>query len=318
MKKVIVLQHNGGRLANQLWLFISVYAYCLEKGYVCFNHTFFEYARYFNVYPNGALLIRLFSKLYSFFEIAIPSLRRYYRFIFRRLYSLFVYFIKIFKKSEIIFAEKYESPSRFFIPPSGCFSEEISRFDTNIQNKIYLVGWLFRNPSGIEKFRDEIKKYFRPRDRFIIPIEREIKNLRNSYNKIIGVHIRQGDYQKIFKGGDLCLSEHETFGIIKEYIDIFNVDVEKTCFLVFSDGAINPSEFPGIHMKISKNKVDIQDLFELSMTDAIIGSDSTFGAFASYYGNIPFIIMKKEGMDWEYYKDKKSYFENKYSTTVKY
>ena len=45
-KKIIILWHNGGRLANQLWLYISVYAYALEKKYDLENHTFFEYSEY--------------------------------------------------------------------------------------------------------------------------------------------------------------------------------------------------------------------------------------------------------------------------------
>jgi len=53
----------------------------------------------------------------------------------------------------------------------------------------------------------------------------------------------------------------------------------------------------------------------LAATDIIIGSDSTFGAFASYYGNLPFIVFEKK-IDWNYYKDKKYFFENKKCTTV--
>ena len=73
----------------------------------------------------------------------------------------------------------------------------------------------------------------------------------------------------------------------------------------------------GLNLSVSK-KSAVYDLFLLSKTDIILGSNSTFSAFASYYGNIPLVVMQKEKMDWDYYADKKSYFENKYSTFVSY
>jgi len=42
-KKIILLESGtGNRFANQLWNFASIYAFCLEKKYKCFNHSFFE------------------------------------------------------------------------------------------------------------------------------------------------------------------------------------------------------------------------------------------------------------------------------------
>jgi len=62
----------------------------------------------------------------------------------------------------------------------------------------------------------------------------------------------------------------------------------------------------------------VEDLFLLAATDIIIGADSTFGAFASYYGNIPLIVFQRPRIDWDYYKDKQYYFENKYNQFVAY
>ena len=52
----------------------------------------------------------------------------------------------------------------------------------------------------------------------------------------------------------------------------------------------------------------VTDLFLLSRTDAIVGSDSSFGAFAAWYGNISHIIAKSGPMDWSYYAGKKGFF----------
>jgi len=98
---------------------------------------------------------------------------------------------------------------------------------------------------------------------------------------------------------------------------VFGKNKEKTCFVITSDGPINADEFPGLNVTVSKNNA-VTDLFLLASTDVIIGSNSTFGAFASYYGNIPFIVMQKEKIDWEYYKNKDKFFENKYCTVAHY
>ena len=105
--------------------------------------------------------------------------------------------------------------------------------------------------------------------------------------------------------------------VLDEYIKETKTVAENICFLITSDSPIEIKLFGGLNISVSKENV-VADLFLLSSTDTVIGSNSTFGAFASYYGNIPFIVMQKEKMDWEYYKDKISFFENKYSTFVHY
>jgi hypothetical protein len=102
---------------------------------------------------------------------------------------------------------------------------------------------------------------------------------------------------------------------LKKYLD---QKQEKYCFLVCSDEKIKEGKFPNINFIFGPGN-EIEDLFILSKTDFIIGSDSTFGAFASYYGNIPMKIMKnKNNCNWEYYFNKEKYFENKDNTTVQY
>ena len=55
----------------------------------------------------------------------------------------------------------------------------------------------------------------------------------------------------------------------------------------------------------------IEDLFTLSSTDFIISSNSTFGAMASYLGNIPAIPFSRDNIKWNKYLNKQGYFDNK-------
>ena len=118
---------------------------------------------------------------------------------------------------------------------------------------------------------------------------------------------------KNFKGGKFLLDQKRVAQILREYVHIKSFNVEQTVFLITSDGAVDPTTFSDLCIYISKENF-ITDLFVLSQTDAIIGSNSSFGAFASWYGDIPHIVMSNEEIDWNYYQDRQAFFANKYLT----
>jgi hypothetical protein len=140
--------------------------------------------------------------------------------------------------------------------------------------------------------------------------------LRSQYSKVIGVHIRQSDYRD-FKHGNFIISQARVRTIIDEYIREKSLDISKILFLITSDGLIDSTLFAGLNVYISKEN-SVTDLFLLSKTDTVLGSDSSFGGFASWYGNIPHIIFKNEPVDWTYYADKTAFFENKYTLLAQY
>src|SRR3989339_176910 len=247
MKKTIILNKpKGCRLANQLWNYISIYAYSLEIGARCVNFCFYEnkkdqitgvrsydnYYKYFNI-PNHKI-ISLIVNLNTIINRLSQKLRPLNR------------YVKYIKNKNKIICSGEEMA--FYLEPT-----KNNSIINNKTTKIYFDGWMFRNPKGIEKYRREIIKYFAPKEKFIKKIESKI----------------------------------------------------------------NMDKFPGLNI-IKNNGNMIEDLFILAKTDIIIGSDSTFGAFASYYGDVPFVVFQKPKMDWEYYKDKKYYFENKHNTLTFY
>ncbi|OGF26986.1 hypothetical protein A2331_02715 [Candidatus Falkowbacteria bacterium RIFOXYB2_FULL_34_18] len=310
MKKIIILNKpKGCRLANQLWNYISIYAYSLEIGARCVNFCFYEnkkdqitgvrsydnYYKYFNI-PNHKI-ISLIVNLNTIINRLSQKLRPLNR------------YVKYIKNKNKIICSGEEMA--FYLEPT-----KNNSIINNKTTKIYFDGWMFRNPKGIEKYRREIIKYFAPKEKFIKKIESKINKLKSKYNHIVGVHIRKGDY-KVFLGGKLYFDDREINKILQEYLKEFNKDKDKTCFLACSDEKINMDKFPGLNI-IKNNGNMIEDLFILAKTDIIIGSDSTFGAFASYYGDVPFVVFQKPKMDWEYYKDKKYYFENKHNTLTFY
>jgi hypothetical protein len=311
MKKIIILKSSGNELANQLWNYASIYAYALEHNYKIKNPAFFEYGMYFNIKASN-----IFFKFFFFLPFINYNGRKttFRRKVWRKFYKWYTKIMIILVKKKL-FSYDNENYTPYYLPPTKKSSGKLKELELNKKN-IYLDGWLFRNPVGLIKYHKEIKKYFQPKKNIISLIDLNIKNLRNQYQNIIGVHIRQGDY-KLWRDGIYYIEQKRVREILDEYLRETNTDKTKTCFAIASDGQIDISIFEGLNIFLSKENM-VHDLFFLAKTDIILGSNSTFNAFAAYYGNIPHIIFQKEAMDWEYYKDKKTYFQNKYSTLVHY
>jgi hypothetical protein len=302
MKKIVIIRSAGNELANQLWNYASIYAYTLENGHSLENPAFFEYGEYFNMKasPNFLFKILFFNPFRNYTKRKTALKRR----VWRKVYSWYSSIILWKNKENTITATN----TIYYFPPKA----ELLIGYTNT----YFDGWLFRNPIGLRKYHKEITEYLKPRRDIQDLVESKIKEIRSKYTKVIGVHIRQGDY-KTWKGGVYFLDQGRVREVLNEYISKFGINKDKTCFFIASDGKIDESLFSGLNIVVSKNNA-VTDLFLLSRTDTIIGSNSTFGAFASYYGDIPFIVMQKNSMDWDYYSDKVLFFENKYSTMVNY
>jgi len=304
MKKILIIKEYG-RLTNQLWLYISVYAFCLEKGYVCDNLAFYEYRKYFPNVKTNNLIVKFFIE-----KLGILTGLRSKKSVRKVMYKIYYRYLKQRHKKRVIKSQKnitYLSPTK----EAGEVARKIKEHDT-----LFFDGWLFRNPDGIEKYREEIRKKFKPEDEVSRGLDRKMSSLRKKYDKIIGVHIRQGDYRH-WQNGKHYFSP--TF--FNKVLESFKkkLDSQDVCFLICSDEPLRESDFPNINSLFNSGNL-IEDLFALSRTDLIIGSNSTFGAFASYYGDIPFKVVKGEfpkEINWEYYLNK-GYFENKGSTVVKY
>lgn len=309
MNKVIILDHNGGRLCNQLWNYISIYAYCLEKGYTCQNYSFYKYDQYFEIKDKD-----IFYKFLLLLDRITYAIRKN-RF-FHRFYKMYVESVENNPNSVVIDSgnDCLRSGVSYLPPTHTNRGDDLEVIKKN--SKVYFKGWLCRNPIGIEKYRKEILESFRPKKEIRDEVNGFITPLREAYKNIVGIHIRQGDYRRGYLGGTLYFNEAQIAEFLRQYMAVMSKDPAQTCFIICSDEAVDLEPFKDLNIKLSLGGV-MEDLHALSLTDTIIGSDSTFGAYASYYGNIPFIVFK-EKIDWAYYKDKYKYFENSSCTQVCY
>jgi len=307
-KKIIILQHGGGELANQLWNFASIYTYCLEKDFCCQNYSFFEYGQYFDIPLENKIINFLFFKPFqNHHERRYNPKNKFWRFV----YKIYTKIITLIYKKRVISSVNPTNEKIYLSPTQE--NSLLNKLEKNSE-PIYFTGWLFRNPDGIKKYKKEIVDFFKPKEQYTKPAEIKIKELRNKYKNIIGVHLRQSDYKE-FKNGEYLISQQRVREILDEYLEKTNKNPQETIFVFASDGPIEKDTFLGINIEINKGN-PIEDLYLLSLCDAVIGSDSSFGDFASLYGNKPHIILQKGKMDWDYYMGRNTYFSNKYSVML--
>jgi hypothetical protein len=313
-KKVVVLDHGGGRLANQLWTDAAIYAYAVEKGYEFESWAGFEYFDYFEIPPirNWFMRMVFFNPLTTKIKSAFWK-KWMVRRIFKKVkYKTISLLIKYFNKGSVV----QPGDQNFFFSPSKFANDNstkmLSLAEGTSGKYIYFYGYGFRNPFGLKKYRNEVCSYFSVKDKYLHLPEKTIAELRNNYKNIIGVHFRQGDYRTVPRHHIWRYTDAEVRNFLDSYLSWSGKNKNETVFLIASDENFNKKEFDGLNIKISAGN-EVEDLVALSLTDIVIGSKSTYGDFAAYYGNIPFVVFERGGIEWEYYNGKTEYFENKKS-----
>ncbi len=288
-KTVVILEHEGGRLGNQLWNYASIVAYCIERGYTCINRTFDTYARYFE----NPLIKRR-----GMFKRMVPGR------IVKALEGSCAHRIIHSHPSQVIYSGNHvgvDVHRPFYLPPSDNVDmhqvDSLVTAEASESTDIYLSGWLFRNPYGMMRHHRKIRDYFRPAADIATDIDKLIEPLRRTYAHIIGVHIRKKDYRQYW-GGQFYLTEREIRPILEEYLERSGHGASDTAFIICSDDTVDMSAFDGLNVFAGIGQTG-HDLFTLARCDLIIGSDSTYGAMAAYLGNIPIIFLrKKDAIDW--------------------
>lgn len=264
MKKLVFIEtHNGGRLANQLWNFVSIYAYTLEKGYILINPTFTDYAGYFADFKGNDLLSPQLNVKF------LPSKTAKFLLWFARAIDRRINISNTYQTGE--------DANAIILPPT------VSDSDFNpTKPVIFLNGWLYRNTKGLEKYREEVMHKFRPAPEYALKID-EFWNSLDEDSYKIGVHIRRTDYKQHLNGRyyfelDRYISEMRK--IAKRHKG------NKITFLVFSDEPRTQAEFSEFKdaKVVLSNNLFIVDLFLLSKCHELLGPPSTFTQFASWYG----------------------------------
>ena len=149
---------------------------------------------------------------------------------------------------------------------------------------LFCNGWIFRSHETTAKYRSYYQQLFDPAiDKKTV--DKLWLSKTSSSEKIIGVHIRRGDY-KTFAEGIYFYEDVVYIDKMQQLVLIFNNDCR---FIIFSDDKeLKITKFKEYFpaLVVSDNTIST-DHYLLSKCDYIIGPPSTFSLWASYIGETP-------------------------------
>lgn len=153
------------------------------------------------------------------------------------------------------------------------------------QKRKYVLGWPFYNPDSLEKHRERVVEFFRPKDEFVYNANAFWDKYASPYEYVIAVHVRRKDYKEYLNGKYYYDNE--------VYVNAMNHMCEllpdkKLLFIIFSDEISEIEQFKSekYDIVISKNNA-VVDLTIMSKCNYIIAPPSSFSGWASFSGNVP-------------------------------
>lgn len=255
---MIIVHTAGGRTGNQILLLAHLMATTLEHQR-SFINVCFQSKKFFNV-------------------VSQRGMRNFYSrpmvWILWRCY--FLKFLRPFFR--LIGIE--------FLTNTRCLPENALDTLTKIPAKklTILNVWPYTDYAALYLHQAEIRKRIRPRQRFLNDAQRIINNLRALSDIVVGIHVRRTDYQQWCHGAYFYnMSVYANY--MKQILSFCN---KKIFFVICSDEKLNPADFANVSENIYfSNNHFMTDLALLAQCDYILGPPSTFGSFASFYGQVP-------------------------------
>lgn len=144
------------------------------------------------------------------------------------------------------------------------------------------------DPTLPVKHADLLRSHFRlatPLREQLVPF---IDRLRANHERLIGIHIRQGDYSK-YRGGQWMFDIQTYHRMITHLASLF--PSESIGFLISTNGALPSEAFAGHCVYRSPGHLAL-DMYALAACDLIIGPPSTFSGWASFVGNTPIYFIE--------------------------
>ena len=241
---MIVVVRPSGNHSNRLFQAVHTEAFALERNSKYYNPTMYDLTKYYDIksFTLNKLIVCVFRRL-SILNLRVHD-----------------------------FTEAY-------------FELHSPNFEVLNKRLVFISGWFFFHKELTSKYRF----YFRKKYSLTSSIIQnnlndnkynlnEIDHKINNYEKVIGIHIRRGDYKEW--GDGLYYFEDAVYQSVIEKMQIFFGN-KKVLFILFSNETID-FEFSD-NMILSNNEWFV-DHYIMGRCDYLIGPPSTFTLWASYIG----------------------------------
>ena len=260
MKKTVILSKSFGGHSNCLIQSVNFEAYCLENAY--------------NFVDISILDLR---RLYAKTTAAAPCLAQSRPSFASRMLASKIANKVITKITKI--------------PGSVAEFESATRYPVN-----FVCGWDFRVPHLTIKYQDYFARRYSLNPGFLasVPLADRIKAWKQSGKKVIGVHIRRGDYIG-WKGGIYYFSDEMYVRQVNRLCGLLVGQGRDFEVVVFSNEEHAISEQIDCH--VSRNEWYV-DHYLMSCCDYILGPPSTFSMWASFIGKAKYFHFSNQRPDF--------------------
>lgn len=262
-----VLIDTRGQTCNNYWCYVYPISDCLENGGR-------YYLPYYDItigdYPN------MLGNPYLKFPFYSERLNRKYG--IRKYMDFLVHF----------FTNRFYQHATLFRKFPGTFID----------------GWATRLKPVPESALPEIRRIFTPSPVITTEMDALFSEVRRDGGKVIGIHIRRGDY-KDWRGGKYYYSVEQYAGFCRTIADLFAG--QDVTFFLASNEDIDISLFEGLKVFRHPAPSATYDLYGLSQCDRIAGPPSSFSRFAAFIGGRPIAFITDPGFKTPVFRTLKGY-----------
>lgn len=266
---MIVLTYKYGQLGNRLSYLKDFFAIALEYNVRVILLCFDEYTDYFSGTSRGFFCSfpyqcgRSIGK--SMFSKGLRCL----------LHLLGVIFNRLGCNSASLFPEPDEN---------GCLVLEGERADVYKKKLVlFLSGWPCVPTELIEKHSERIREYFSLVEEHASRVKYVIDKAKTYGDFLVGIHIRQGDY-RVWNGGKFFFETDVYVKLMKKITQ--KHEDRHVVFIICSNEEQNWSLFEEFSF-VAGPGYAVGDMYSLAECDEIYGPQSSFSAWASFYGKVP-------------------------------
>lgn len=272
INNLVIVYCDYGRLGNRLHTHANALAWCIENNYNLINLSFCEHADLFDSSPKHNS----------------GNLHQTKQFIFKILSSRPV---KSFLR-KLLLSDKWLRRLSWLIRQITFSNSEIlQEADLNSQikqKKINLIkNWDIRCSNSLQINQKKIRAYLRPNKKFISLAENIIDNLRSKHDCMIGIHARRADYAT-YLGGIHYHPWESYLTWAKETKKLLEEEGKQNIGVIICSDEAFPSSIPKekfIHF--SSSEEIMVDIHLLCLCDYNLGPPSSFGTWASWFGQVP-------------------------------
>lgn len=281
MNSNVLIVTKPGRLGNQLFLFGHFLANALEHGYSVWNLAFHDYGKDFKGtcddmfcrFPSQVSCVR---RCRLFQKGLLRCLNYQARACARLNWSQMIIPFKDISRTADRHGFMYELAS-----------EEFSRM-VKRHKWLAVHGWLFRDFTSFDKHAETLRRFFMPVDPIMERVSQVIVEARRDFEILVGIHIRQGDY-RCWQGGRYFFDSEVYAQVARNSMRLW--PGRKVGFVICSDEVVARHSFKNVPVVLAPGTM-IEDMYTLSQCDYIMGTQSTYSQWASFFGKVPRYVME--------------------------